>query len=139
MVLADPGTDQVLEAAILAPPEALALLAHWRRRGLRRVVLGDGTGSRPWPAELRRQGLEAVIAPEHGSTLAARTRYWELRLTPSWRRWLPRGLRLPPRDIDDVVAQLLLERWLGRQLRRRSEAVLRQWPNPPGSRTGPAP
>jgi hypothetical protein len=29
-------------------------------------------------------------------------------------------LRQPPRDWDDVVAQLLLERWLGRPLPRRT-------------------
>ena len=33
---------------------------------------------------------------------------------------LPKGLRLPPRAIDDVVAQLLLERWLGKPLSRHA-------------------
>ena len=31
---------------------------------------------------------------------------------------LPEGLRQPPRDWDDVVAQVLIERWLGRELPR---------------------
>ena len=53
-------------------------------------------------------------------------------------RLLPTGLRLPPRDIDDVVAQLLLERWLGEALRRRNGEVLRQWPAD-GFKNGPAP
>ncbi|EDY39390.1 conserved hypothetical protein [Cyanobium sp. PCC 7001] len=140
LVLAEPGTAQVLQAAILPPDQALALLADWRQgQGLREVVLGDGTGSTTWPEPLRRQGLEPRVVEEHGTTLAARTRYWELRHTPSWRQLLPRGMRLPPRDIDDVVAQLLVERWLGRSLSRCSEAVLRQWPGPAGPRSGRAP
>jgi hypothetical protein len=43
-------------------------------------------------------------------------------------RLLPAGLRLPPRDIDDVVAQLLIERHYGLHLRRSNQEVLRQWP-----------
>ena len=56
--------------------------------------------------------------PEAGTTLAARQRYWQLEPPRGWRRLLPEGLRLPPRDIDDVVAQLLLERHLQRPLQR---------------------
>jgi sarcosine oxidase subunit alpha len=43
-------------------------------------------------------------------------------------RLLPAGLRLPPRDIDDVVAQLLIERYCGVTLQRSNQEVLRQWP-----------
>ncbi|SBO43664.1 resolvase [Cyanobium sp. NIES-981] len=132
LVLVDREAGQVLQAAILPPPQALALLAAWHeQRGLRQVVLGDGTGSRPWPQWLRRLTLEPLSVEERGTTLAARTRYWELRRRPSWRQLLPRGLRLPPRDIDDVVAQLLVERWLGRRFRRSADGVLRTWPVPP--------
>jgi hypothetical protein len=74
------------------------------------------------------------VLNEHGTTLAARRRYWELFPPRGWRRLLPEGLRLPPRDWDDVAAQLLLERWLGRRLDRRGEA------GPiAGLRTTPAP
>jgi hypothetical protein len=59
-----------------------------------------------------------VVVEERGTTLAARDRYWQLFPAGGWRRWLPAGLRQPPRDWDDVVAQLLLERWLGHELER---------------------
>ena len=75
------------------------------------------------------EGLEAladrlpvVWQRERGSTLAARERYWQLFPPRGWRRCLPKGLRQPPRPWDDVVAQLLLERWLGRELAREPEA-----------------
>jgi len=37
---------------------------------------------------------------------------------------------LPPRDIDDVVAQLLIERYCGVTLQRSNQEVLRRWPLP---------
>lgn len=105
-------------AAILAPEACWARLRDWIDAGdLALVVLGNGTGSAAW-----RQRLEGRVAwvgvPEAGTTLAARGRYWELEPPRGWRRLLPAGMRLPPRDVDDVVAQLLLERWLGQNLAR---------------------
>ncbi|MFZ9462320.1 MAG: resolvase, partial [Vulcanococcus sp.] len=68
--------------------------------------------------------LPVLLVPEAGTTLAARNRYWELEPARGWRRLLPRGLRLPPRDVDDVVAQLLLERHLGHPLTRAGSTWL---------------
>jgi hypothetical protein len=92
------------------------------------VVLGDGTGSGSWPRQLRRLGLAVTQVNEAGSTLAARHRYWQLQPARGWRLLLPPGLRLPPRPLDDLAAQLLLERWLGSSLDRDShlEAQLLQ-------------
>ena len=39
-------------------------------------------------------------------------------------------MRLPGRDLDDLAAQLLVERHLGQPLQRPEEAVLRTWPAP---------
>lgn len=130
VVLADARAAVLLQAAILPPQEALQLLRHWRQlRGLEQVVLGNGTGSRPWPGQLRDCGLDPHPVDERGTTLEARNRFWELEGAGSWRRLLPRGLRLPPRDLDDVVAQLLLERWLGQPLSRSEDVpLLRRWP-----------
>ncbi|MFZ9947908.1 MAG: resolvase, partial [Vulcanococcus sp.] len=88
------------------------------------VLLGDGTGSRPWQQWLRTHQLRVQLIPEAGTTLAARERYWQLEPARGWRRWLPQGLRLPPRDVDDVVAQLLIERQLGQALNRSRDLEL---------------
>jgi hypothetical protein len=129
LVLADAGRGTILAAAILAPEESLALLRRWQEQaGLVTVVLGNGTGSRIWPPQLARLGLRSETVEEAGTTLAARQRYWQLGGSGGWRRLLPEGLRLPPRDIDDVVAQLLVERHLGQRLSRRDPGVLRQLP-----------
>lgn len=127
LLLADRDSRTVLAAAILPPAAALEQLQHWHRGGMDLVVLGDGTGSAPWLDQLRRLGIPAEPVNERGTTLAARRRYWQLEGQRSWQRWLlPAGLRLPPRDIDDVVAQLLLERHLGTDLSRNRIRVGRQ-------------
>jgi RNase H-fold protein (predicted Holliday junction resolvase) len=82
------------------------------------VVLGNGTGSQQWRTKLIELGLAVAMVDERGSTLAARARYWQLWPPRGWQRLLPAGLRLPPRDLDDLAAQLLLEQQLQRQLPR---------------------
>ncbi len=118
LVRCNPERTTVIEARIEPAEACLQRLSAWQREGLEGVVLGDGTGSGPWPGQLRQLGLAVEVVNERGSTLAARDRYWELLPPRGWRRLLPRGLRLPPRPVDDVVAQLLLERWLGAMLGR---------------------
>jgi RNase H-fold protein (predicted Holliday junction resolvase) len=131
LVLADATAGRVLQAAILTPDASRTLLQRWRHQGLEQLVLGDGTGSRSWEPALVALGLTVLMVDERGSTLAARQRYWQLREPGGgWRRWLPPGLRLPPRDIDDVVAQLLLERHLQQQLQRPPQPPLRNVPAP---------
>lgn len=122
LVLSDGARQRIVQALVVAPAEAERLLELWRQEpGLAAVVIGDGTGSGRWRERLAGR-LPVVWQRERGSTLAARERYWQLFPPRSWRRWLPKGLRQPPRAWDDVVAQLLLERWLGRELAREPEA-----------------
>ena len=130
LVLADLAGSQILQAAILTPQACLAQLQAWRQESLGRIVLGNGTGSQDWRSRLYKQRLSLVVVDESGSTLAARERYWQLWPPRGWRLLLPAGLRLPPRDIDDVVAQLLIERYYGMTLQRSNQEVLRQWPMP---------
>ena len=112
LVLADPAARQIRQAAILPPQACLALLKSWQQVGL------------------GQQRMALAVVDESGSTLAARERYWQLWPPRGWRRLLPAGLRLPPRDIDDVVAQLLIERYFGMTLKRSNQELLRQWPLP---------
>jgi hypothetical protein len=119
LVLADGSRAAVLAAGVLPPQRCQELLLEWiRTPGCRTVLLGDGTGSQPWRQWLSAHHLPALLVPEAGTTLAARERYWQLEPARGWRRWLPRGMRIPPRDVDDVVAQLLVERHLGTPLHR---------------------
>jgi len=131
LVLADIGSARLLAAGVLPPQACWEQLQEWReQRQLAALVLGDGTGSRPWGQRLAALKLEVITVPEAGSTLAARQRFWRLEPPQGWRRLLPEGMRLPPRDYDDVVAQLLLERHLGRRLQRNGSQWLRSGPAP---------
>lgn len=116
--------EQIEDALILNPAAAMTTLERWQRQGqLAAVVLGNGTGSRPWRDQLGALGIRVELVDEWGTTLAARQRYWQLWPPRGWRRLIPEGLRLPPRDLDDVAAQLLLERRLQRPLPRSVQAL----------------
>lgn len=128
MVLTDPARQRILEALVLPPDEALARLKCWQEEGLGLLVLGDGTGHQAWREQLE-PWLPVVLVDERGTTLAARERYWQIEAVRGWRRLLPAGLRQPPRDWDDVVAQILVERWLGWPL-ERAPAQLKRPPAP---------
>jgi hypothetical protein len=118
LVRTDAQRSQIVAAQVLPPEAALARLRQWQAEtpvGL--LLLGAGTGSAPWRTSLK--GLvDFELVEEGGTTLAARRRYWQLVPARGWQRLLPQGLRQPPRDWDDVVAQVLIERWLGRELPR---------------------
>jgi hypothetical protein len=138
-VLTDAGRQRLLRAAVLPPDQTWTLLCSWLAdEGCGTVVLGDGTGSAGWRRRLEglREPPLVVTVDERDTTLAARQRYWQLFPPRGLRRLLPRGLRQPPRAWDDVVAQLLLERWLGHPLRRdgldptETMAGLRRTPAP---------
>jgi hypothetical protein len=130
LVRTDPGRRRIVEARVLPPQEALACLQRWHSEGLTQVVLGNGTGHRDWRSQLEADLAVAVVEEGH-TTLAARARYWELEPPRGWRRLLPEGLRLPPRHWDDVVAQLLVERWLGHPLERGPIGAITPLRRPP--------
>lgn len=130
LVLADRLTQQIQQAAILSPPQTFSWLRHWHTQGLRTLVIGNGTGSKPWLKRLGDLDLTLALVDERGTTLAARQRYWELFPPRGLAKLIPLGLRMPPRDLDDLAAQLLLERQLGQRLQRQLEPVLRTWPAP---------
>jgi RNase H-fold protein (predicted Holliday junction resolvase) len=111
------GLDrQIYHHAVVASAEAVQnILALKQRYPVTLVVMGDQTTARQWQEKLAAQldTLRIVLVDERYSTLEARDRYWQM-YSPGWRRLLPKGLRNPPRPIDDIVAILLIERYLSR-------------------------
>jgi len=78
------------------------------------VVIGDQTTSRLWQRELqqRHPNLRIVPVDERHSSQQARRRYWQLNPPRGLVKLLPVGLRLPPEPFDDIVALILVERYL---------------------------
>jgi RNase H-fold protein (predicted Holliday junction resolvase) len=79
-----------------------------------RIVMGDQTTAKQWQQQLIAAfpGLPISLVDERYSSLEARDRYW-LMYPPNFLTGLiPQGMRQPPRPIDDIVAIILIERYL---------------------------
>jgi len=117
----DPGRDKcgvavcergiVRARAVVAPHALPDLVREWRRRhGVTEVVVGDRTASSDIMRSLKSTLDVPVIAiDEEGTTLRARTRYFDEHPPRGWRRLIPRGLMVPPEPYDDYAAVLLAE------------------------------
>lgn len=80
------------------------------------LVMGDQTSAQDWKQKLTAlpEPLRVVLVDERYSTLEARDRYWQMYPPRGFNRLLPRGMRTVARPIDDIVAILLIERYLER-------------------------
>lgn len=80
------------------------------------VVMGNQTSANEWKQRLTEDTdpPRVVLVDERYSTLEARDRYWQMYPPRGVFRLLPQGMRTPPRPIDDIVAILLIERYLER-------------------------
>lgn len=81
------------------------------------LVMGDQTTAKDWKQRLIDQipdPLRIILVDERYSTLEARDRYWQMFPPQGLQRLLPQGIRTLPRPIDDIVAILLIERYLER-------------------------
>lgn len=80
------------------------------------IVMGDQTGAQLWKQELSRlqEGPNVILVDERYSSLEARDRYWEMFPPKGLNRLLPQRIRSIPRPIDDIVAILLIERYLNK-------------------------
>ncbi len=101
--------EVMLTAVVVAqlPP----LCTQW---SVTQIVMGDRTTAKQWRVTLQTALPQLPIAPvdEHNSTLDARNLYWEMYPAQGLQKMMPAGMRLPPRPIDDLVAILLVRRYL---------------------------
>ena len=78
-------------------------------------AIGDRTTSKTWQQQLAAllpPAIEIVRVDERNTTLEARDRYWQMYPPRGLARLIPQGMRLPPREVDDIAAILLIERYL---------------------------
>jgi len=78
------------------------------------VIVGAGTGSAECIKKLVSSGLRVERVSEEFSTERGRALYWLIHPPRGLRRLLPKGLLVPPRNIDDLAAWSLILRYLGR-------------------------
>ena len=81
------------------------------------LVMGDQTMSKVWKQRLLEElpnPLRIILVDERYSSLEARDRYWKMYPPRGLSRFIPQGMRSLPRPVDDIVAILLIERYLER-------------------------
>ncbi|MEG4206054.1 pre-16S rRNA-processing nuclease YqgF [Microcoleus sp. Pol7_A1] len=81
------------------------------------LVLGDQTTSKSWKQKLTQSlspALKIVRVDERYSSLEAKERYWQMYPPTGLDRLIPKGMRTPPRPVDDIVAIVLIERYLNK-------------------------
>ncbi len=103
----------VLSAAVIEQ-----IQGYLRRYDISRVIMGNQTSAKQWQQQLRTQlaHLPAIaLVDERYSSLEARDRYWQMYPAQGLTRLIPQGMRTVPCPIDDIVAILLIERYLAAQ------------------------
>ena len=133
LVLADCSQGEIKDALVVLADDTRTQLEHWHQHTpLAALVIGDGTSSKAWQQQLQHLAPMRIVK-EAGTTLRARDRYWQIWPARGWRRLLPKGLQLPPGELDGIAALVLLEDQLPQPL---------TWSHPPqqgpGLRTVPA-
>ena len=74
------------------------------------TFLGNGTASAFAAEELKKNGVDYCLIDESGTTLEARTLYWQLHPPQGLWSFFPLSLRVPPRPLDDLAAWAILKR-----------------------------
>jgi RNase H-fold protein (predicted Holliday junction resolvase) len=125
----DPGRDkcgmavmgldrQIFSHQVVLANEAIANIeTQLQKFPVSLMVMGDQTTAKKWKQQLNQElskPTNIILVDERYSTLQARDRYWQMYPPQGITKLLPQGLRQPPRPIDDIVAILLIERYLNR-------------------------
>lgn len=125
----DPGKDkcgvavmgldrQLYYHEVVPAPSAIVQITQLRQKyPITLLVMGDQTTAKQWKKKLNDELTETIniiLVDERYTTLEARDRYWQMYPPQGLNKLLPQGMRQPPRPIDDIVAILLIERYLSR-------------------------
>ena len=112
----DGSNRQILYHQIIESNRAIATIQQLDQKfAVELIVIGDGTTAKDWSAQIQSgisQDIPVVMVNEKNSTIEARDRYWQMYPPKGLNRLIPQGLRVPPRPVDDLVAILLIERYL---------------------------
>jgi len=116
--LAIMGVDRTLRYhQVVAAETAIATIQTLRAQfPISLLIMGDQTTAKEWKQRLAAlpDALRIVMVNERYSTLEARDHYWQMYPPQGIAKLIPQSLRRIPRPIDDIVAILLIERYLER-------------------------
>jgi RNase H-fold protein (predicted Holliday junction resolvase) len=117
--LAVMGLDRALYYhRVISAEEAIATIQELRQQlPISILVIGDQTSAQEWRQRLIEALTDSpsiIMVDERYTTLEARDRYWTMNPPKGLCRLIPKSLRRIPRPVDDIVAILLIERYLDR-------------------------
>jgi RNase H-fold protein (predicted Holliday junction resolvase) len=113
------GNGEPIRHEVIPSDQALQTLQDWQKSySIQTLILGDQTGSKSWRSRITEvlPQLEIIPIDERFSSQEARDRYWQLYPAQGLQKLVPLGMRTPPRPIDDLVAIILVERYLANSL-----------------------
>ncbi|NEQ27208.1 MAG: pre-16S rRNA-processing nuclease YqgF [Microcoleus sp. SIO2G3] len=123
----DPGRDkcglavvgrerQLLYHQVVLSQDAIATIQQLCQEFvIETIVMGDQTTAKSWKQQMVSElgtSIPIVLVDERYSSLEARDRYWQMYPPKGIELLVPKGLRQPPRPVDDIVAILLIERYM---------------------------
>ena len=122
----DPGRDKcgvaiadenltVYYHQVIESVNAIATIQQLTQKyALNLIVMGNLTTAKIWHDKLTANfaDIPIMMVDESNSTLEARDRYWEIYPPQGLQKLIPQTMRIPPRPIDDIVAIILIERYL---------------------------
>ena len=114
LLLADRQSGKVIDAGIASLNKISNLVSVWSENyHINKIIIGDGTNCKYIENQLKINNfLNINFVNERGSTLRARFRYWEIWPPNFFIRWLPKEILFPPKNLDAIVALILLEDFL---------------------------
>jgi len=123
----DPGRDkcglaivtidkEILWHEVIKSEDAIASIQQlWSKYQPNKLIIGNLTTSQEWKQKIiDKLNLSSAIefVDEKNSTLEARGLYWQMYPPKGLGRLIPQSLKVPPRPIDDLVAILLVQRYI---------------------------
>jgi len=112
------GLDRkLIFQAVIPSSEAIAKVGYLLDiHPISLMVIGDQTASKHWKLEIQSAfpDLRIITVDERYSSEEARQRFWQIYPAKGLMKLVPKGMRSPDRPIDDIVAAILIERYLSR-------------------------
>jgi RNase H-fold protein (predicted Holliday junction resolvase) len=110
----------ILHKSIIETPNLSTIIQEWITKyqaGI--VIMGNGTSSKEAKKlleniKIKGESLNVILVDEYRTTDEGRRRYWRENPPKGLRRLIPVTMQTPPQPVDDYVAVILAERYLGK-------------------------
>ena len=130
LLLADLDCSLAIDGKISINSSVVNLINYWRENhSVELILLGNGTTSKYWQSELLSENISPIkLVDERMTTLRARERYLEIFPPEFLVKFIPKGLILPPKNLDVIVALILIEDYFKIKLLWSKSIELKIWP-----------